>query len=199
MKINWISNEKIVDTTIIKKTEAFFDIEFPETYKKLVQGYNGGSPEKSKVFLTDEDDEREFGVLLNYNTNKSQNIIDIYNNNRKFFPPKVFPFACDPAGNYICFDYRNNMEPEIVFWDHELDLGTKLIESNENQITEELIYKEGQKAHEYHNISFISLNFDSFLEALYEPDFGDEEEDIDQDFWDKLIKKVEEKEKKENK
>ncbi|WP_236340155.1 SMI1/KNR4 family protein [Paenibacillus plantiphilus] len=27
--------------------------------------------------------------------------------------------ASDPAGNYICFDYRNGENPKIIFWEHE--------------------------------------------------------------------------------
>ena len=33
---------------------------------------------------------------------------------------KVYPFARDPFGNLLCFDYRNSTEsPTVVFWDHE--------------------------------------------------------------------------------
>ncbi|MDL5142231.1 T7SS effector LXG polymorphic toxin [Bacillus atrophaeus] len=35
--------------------------------------------------------------------------------------PGIVPFACDPFGNEICFDYRLNKEnPSVVFWDHEI-------------------------------------------------------------------------------
>nr|WP_250620727.1 SMI1/KNR4 family protein [Bacillus inaquosorum] len=31
------------------------------------------------------------------------------------------PFACDPFGNEICFNYRQNKENlYVVFWDHEI-------------------------------------------------------------------------------
>ena len=34
--------------------------------------------------------------------------------------PFIVPFAEDPAGNLICFDYRAGPEnPTVVFWDHE--------------------------------------------------------------------------------
>ncbi|MCY8426886.1 SMI1/KNR4 family protein [Bacillus vallismortis] len=33
----------------------------------------------------------------------------------------IVPFACDPFGNEICFDYRQNKDnPSGVFWDHEI-------------------------------------------------------------------------------
>lgn len=32
---------------------------------------------------------------------------------------KVIPFAEDPFGNLLCFDYRNDDQPIIVFWEHE--------------------------------------------------------------------------------
>lgn len=35
--------------------------------------------------------------------------------------PGIVPFACDPFGNEICFDYHLNIEnPYVVFWDHEI-------------------------------------------------------------------------------
>ncbi|MFH0347132.1 hypothetical protein ACHADS_11355 [Bacillus vallismortis] len=33
--------------------------------------------------------------------------------------PEIVHLACDPFGNQICFDYRQNREnPSVVFWDH---------------------------------------------------------------------------------
>ncbi len=32
---------------------------------------------------------------------------------------KVIPFAEDPFANMLCFDYRKNDQPKVVFWNHE--------------------------------------------------------------------------------
>jgi hypothetical protein len=51
--------------------------------------------------------------------------------------PKIIPFGRDPFGNVICFDFSNSQDPKITFWDHEIG-----------------------------NFTFVSENFDLFLELL---------------------------------
>lgn len=58
---------------------------------------------------------------------------------------KVIPFAEDLFGNMICFDYRNNSQPLIVFWEHE-----KAFSDKESAITH------------------ICNNFAELLNMLYE-------------------------------
>lgn len=47
-------------------------------------------------------------------------ILDVYNDIKDRLLKKVYPFAEDPFGNMICFDYRIDNEPQIVFWDSEI-------------------------------------------------------------------------------
>jgi hypothetical protein len=57
-------------------------------------------------------------------------------------PPRIYPFASDPAGNRIAFDYRNgDANPKIVFEDHEM---------------------EGEEA-----LKFLANSFTEFLESLH--------------------------------
>lgn len=58
---------------------------------------------------------------------------------------KVIPFAEDLFGNMICFDYRSNSQPLIVFWEHE-----KAFSDKESAITH------------------ICNNFAELLNMLYE-------------------------------
>lgn len=58
---------------------------------------------------------------------------------------KVIPFAEDLFGNMVCFDYRNNSQPLIVFWEHE-----KAFSDKESAITH------------------ICNNFAELLNMLYE-------------------------------
>ncbi|MFD1425200.1 SMI1/KNR4 family protein [Laceyella tengchongensis] len=57
---------------------------------------------------------------------------------------ELVPFADDPAGNFICFDYRTLVagEPIVVFFYHKRDKD---------------------------NIKKIADSFSQFLEMLYEP------------------------------
>ncbi|CJH30980.1 SMI1 / KNR4 family [Streptococcus pneumoniae] len=47
-------------------------------------------------------------------------MLQTYNSIKDRLVDKVYPFARDPFGNLLCFDYRNNPQsPTVVFWDHE--------------------------------------------------------------------------------
>lgn len=54
-----------------------------------------------------------------------------------FTPPKkLVPFAFDPAGNLICFDYKNDKNnPVVVFWEHE-NAGEKEMLMRQESLTE---------------------------------------------------------------
>ena len=63
--------------------------------------------------------EEVFNNLLSFDEEDSSNMIDTYNDVKDRLVEKVIPFAEDPFGNLICFDYRTNKQPTIVFWEHE--------------------------------------------------------------------------------
>jgi len=59
---------------------------------------------------------------------------DIY---KPFLPYGVFPIAFDPAGNLLCFDYKDDENnPIVVFWEHE-NAGEKEMLMREEGLTEE--------------------------------------------------------------
>lgn len=65
-------------------------------------------------------EEKSFGTLLTYDMDDDENIIEVFNDYNGTLPSALVPFAFDPAGNLICFDYKNHKEdPIVVFWEHE--------------------------------------------------------------------------------
>lgn len=64
-----------------------------------------------------------FSHLLDYchvqAEDKNPSILQVFESIRQRLPERVFPFAADPFGNFLCFDYRTKDTPVVVFWDHE--------------------------------------------------------------------------------
>ncbi|MBS2970793.1 SMI1/KNR4 family protein [Metabacillus sp. KIGAM252] len=119
-KVEWIQPDAPIADKEINLVEQYFGIEFPKDYKECVKKYNGGYPEPD-VFKVGEDREEIFLCLLSY-TSEESNIVKVYDLGAGSFPSGIFPFARDPFGNKICFDYRESKDsPEIIFLDHELE------------------------------------------------------------------------------
>lgn len=117
--VEWIESDGSISDEIIQHVERYFGIEFPLDYKECVKLHNGGYPEPD-IFNIDEDHDAIFSNLLSF-TSKDANIVEVYDISSESLPKGIFPFAKDPFGNLICFDYRDDIKsPSIVFFDHEL-------------------------------------------------------------------------------
>ena len=115
--LRWICENDSVETTTISKVEAIFGIEFPRDYVECIIKNDGGYPKPNRFLLNG--NEEVFNNLLSFDEEDSSNMIVTYNDVKDRLIEKVIPFAEDPFGNLLCFDYRNNKQPTIVFWEHE--------------------------------------------------------------------------------
>ncbi|AMR88478.1 SMI1/KNR4 family protein [Bacillus thuringiensis] len=147
--ITWINaNENKITNNQIKQLEQYFNIKFPNDFIECVQKYDGGYPTPDTFYIPNQD-ENSLNNLLTLDSNKKYPILETYNNMKDRLPGKIYPFARDPFGNLLCFDYRNTSDsPSIVFWDHE------------EEDIEEAIYP-------------VCSTFTELLDSLYE--FDDEE------------------------
>ncbi|KXY46992.1 MULTISPECIES: SMI1/KNR4 family protein [Bacillus] len=118
--ITWINvNEKRVTDDQIKQLEQYLNIKFPNDFIDCVQKYDGGYPTPD-TFNIPNQDENSLNNLLTLDSDRKYSILETYNSTKDRLPDKIYPFARDPFGNLLCFDYRNNTDsPIIVFWDHE--------------------------------------------------------------------------------
>lgn len=115
--IGWICENGDVEESAISRVETIFNVEFPKDYIECIMKNDGMYPKPDRFTLNG--NEEVFNNLLSFDEEDSGNIIDTYNYVKDRLVKKVIPFAEDPFGNLICFDYRNNGQPIIVFWDHE--------------------------------------------------------------------------------
>jgi hypothetical protein len=123
--------------------------------------YNGAhvSPELFQV----EGKEKVFGTLLTYDNEDDEHIQEIFNDYRDTLPSEIIPFAFDPSGNLICFDYKDDeANPNVVFWEHE-NAGEKEMLMHEEGLTEEQVEERARE-----NVFYIADTFTEFLEKLHD-------------------------------
>lgn len=117
--VKWINTEPI-DISYIRKTEEQLGIKFPEDYVQCVLINNGGIPDPQIFDVEGRRGPDVFQRLLNHDPKSKSYIVEFCPEYIEHLPDGVYPFAIDPFGNFICFDYRSHKEnPSIVFWDHE--------------------------------------------------------------------------------
>ncbi|GAB6742401.1 SMI1/KNR4 family protein [Bacillus cereus] len=118
--IVWIgvSKEEVTDNEI-KQVEQYFNIKLPNDFIECVKECDGGYP-RPKVFDIPGQDESTFNDLLTLHIDDKYSIVQRYENIKDRLVDRIYPFASDSFGNFLCFDYRNNpASPTVVFWDHE--------------------------------------------------------------------------------
>lgn len=157
--VKWNYEDEKISMNEIMEVENMWGVKLPKDYIECAIYNHGGSPEPEEFLV--EGRQRVFGCLLSYDKDSPDNILKVYNGIKERLPEKIFPFGCDPAGNYICFDYRkSNNNPRIIFWDHELGV----MESDYSQEQLKLIdLKEVQER----AIKPISCSFGEFLNSLF--------------------------------
>jgi len=67
-------------------------------------------------------DAHTFSDLLSLNKSDDDNVFEVYETVSDRLDRKdILPFAADPFGNFLCFDFSEN-PAHIVFWNHEANL-----------------------------------------------------------------------------
>jgi hypothetical protein len=134
----------------IQSPLATFNI--PIELKSSINNYKGQYTTKSGRSLI------SFLTLDSNDDKKLQSIVSVYNFlvQKKYIGDLTVPFAEDGAGNYFCFQYKNNNDsnPSIVFWDHESSGGV----SKEANSFKEFISGLKEKKQEEQNISMYKIN-----------------------------------------
>lgn len=121
MNITWKRGSKIDESTI-KKVETKFGITLPGDYKRIIINHNNARPSVS-TFDTESSTEHVFKKLLSL---KEDDLETVYKAKKVLstIDDTLFPFANDPAGNYLCF--KNGA---VVYWLHEDDSVLKVANS----------------------------------------------------------------------
>jgi len=118
-EITWLFTEEPINDEIVSKVERSLNVKFPEDYKECVLEYNGGYPKPNVFKFENSEGEAVFNDLLSFTGDYS--LEAVYESSKSYLPADIIPFARDPFGNLICFDYRKeDNQPTLVFVDHEV-------------------------------------------------------------------------------
>lgn len=112
--------------------DEFYHLKLPEDYKKFIVNYNGVVPESNVFNHENRDriierflpwlfDPKEYGDIgwMDINVVISQidtRLVD----DEDLVGVNVIPFAVLFGGDFLCFDFRKNINsPSVVIWNHE--------------------------------------------------------------------------------
>jgi hypothetical protein len=164
--MKWNNVQKLVDFNLIKKAEDFFDVEFPESFKKIIFTFNAGEPNKDS-FDTDVTTGETFSKLLSINEGDPGNIFEVFEMIKDKLYDRIIPIGSDPGGNFICLDYRyDKLNPSVVFWHHEISL-------------DQLKKDEDIPSYELYEILQVSDNFSNFINNLKESEYSFTDKDLE--------------------
>lgn len=116
MNVEWLSVKENLTLEEINKTEDILKIKYPLYYKNIVLLHNRGVPRPNQFIVSNK--ERVFNRLLSLTENVELNVFSVYEIICEYGLSNLIPFANDPFGNYICFDYTSE-DVNIIFVDME--------------------------------------------------------------------------------
>ncbi|MEK5049182.1 MULTISPECIES: SMI1/KNR4 family protein [Bacillus] len=106
--IEWKYADDSVTEEFVRKIGGLMGIKFPKDYIDCAKENHGANV--MPYCMDVEGIERVFGSLLSFDKESSDYIVNDYHNYRVTLPNGVVPFGIDPAGNLICFDYKDHEE-----------------------------------------------------------------------------------------
>lgn len=114
--VTWRWNEPPLKEGDVAKIERLWSEKLPGDYLECARLNHGGHP-TPPCFDMPNRTQAVFNRLLPF-SGKTDRLDLVWIQIRDRLPERVYPFASDPFGNYLCFDYRDSV-PSVVFWDHE--------------------------------------------------------------------------------
>jgi len=160
-KLEWQFADETVSEDYVGRIGDDLGFIFPKDYVSCVAINNGANVEPELFNVGNR--ERVFGTLLSYDDENDEFIVDVYNSYKNSLPNEVVPFAFDPAGNLICFDYKGHKEnPIVVFWEHENAWEKGML------MEEEGLTKEQAEERARENVFYVAATFTEFLDKLHD-------------------------------
>ena len=114
MTVTWKYVKPLEESNSVRSFLNSQNICLPSDLIALIEQNNGGRPSKNEI-ITEKNKEYVFKSLLSYNKNDREIIYNCY---PELFKNNLhlFPIGTDPAGNFICFNTKEN---EYCVLNHE--------------------------------------------------------------------------------
>ncbi|CAM1346907.1 SMI1/KNR4 family protein [Tenacibaculum insulae] len=118
--MEWKFKKNSLDNSQIKLIEQELSVKLPIEFVALIKQNNGARPSKNSYDLKNEKG-KFFDSLIDYSFEEKNNVVAVYKRLKTYSVNKMIPFGEDGFGNYICFNYVNEENPNVVFYDHEIN------------------------------------------------------------------------------
>ena len=123
MDVTWsdylLTHPPVAAEESIRAAERTLGVRFPADYLAVARNNQGRSPSRG-LFALEDGSDSVFNDLLHFEKAPSGNLVKTWLNYEDLLPKGVIPFATDPGGNLLCFDYRQSVDkPTVVFWEHD--------------------------------------------------------------------------------
>jgi SMI1 / KNR4 family (SUKH-1) len=125
MAVTWsdfvLRNPPVAADDAVRSVEAALGARFPSDFLAVARCNQGRTPTPCCYRLPD-GTRSVFNHLLHFEESPpASNYVEAWRDLRDLLPERVIPFAPDPGGNYLCFDFRESeTDPRVVFWAHDI-------------------------------------------------------------------------------
>jgi len=118
MSVTWQFGNKLGETAPIEDLEQELQTILPRDYVECVLENNAGYP-SLHTFETQSGEQHVFSDLLSVVRSDDNNIYQAHEAvSDRLGRRDILPFAADPFGNYLCFNFDNS-SASVVYWSHE--------------------------------------------------------------------------------
>jgi hypothetical protein len=121
MKLPWFDQtENPIDPRGIDGAELLLGVRFPKAYRDVLANHHDASGD-AEFSVPGTKHGAVIGHWLSLGPWDAESVWSFLSAWPEHqLPRSIVPFGQDGGGNCICFDYRSNSEPSVVFWYHEL-------------------------------------------------------------------------------
>lgn len=125
MAVTWtdfnLRNPTVATDAAVRSTETALGVRFPPDFLAIARRNQGRTPTPCGYELPDGTGS-VFNHLLQFDESPpASSYVEAWRDLQDLLPERVVPFAPDPGGNYLCFDYRESeTNPHVVFWAHDI-------------------------------------------------------------------------------
>ena len=153
IQFDWIRQPSGATPEQFDEVERLFGVNLPIDYRDFATLTAGGLPASKTDYEFCQPNGDEFhgcvGAFLSLAPEGSYSILVKVALLGDWLPKNLLPVVEDPAGSFICLDFRTTGNPCISFWRHD------------------------RKGYD-NEISYVAESFSSFLELLHDPDSDEE-------------------------
>ncbi len=120
--LTWQDCRPSLSEEAIGSVEERLNVRLPADYVECVIQCDGGWPNPHHFSYPDPSlgaVETSLGRFLSLDSSKAGSLLDVVDWLSDQLPSGVVPFADEPGGDFICFDFRTSATPSVVYWMHE--------------------------------------------------------------------------------